>query len=220
MQPFLKLYLLLSSFLLLSGCSISKYNHLKCENATLAESSIIPVVKKAVVSKYNTSIDVLKNHLTGLLIIKQMDSVTTRLVFVTELGMKMFDFEAKNQEVNVVYVFEPLNKPQVVEALKRNFNNMLLLNFNNLSNTTICYNKQFPHIVFNKKTKEKWYYSGTKKVNTLIVSLQETFHNRKRTSKINYTYNEDSQTYSQIKCKQYGFIKFHFELNEIQKSND
>ncbi|MBC7694360.1 MAG: hypothetical protein H7141_02830 [Burkholderiales bacterium] len=221
MQRFPKLYLLLSSFLLLTGCSIAKYNHLKCESVGLYEKSILPVIKPTIVSKYNASIDVLKNHLTGLLIIKQMDSVTTRIVFVTELGMKMFDFEAKNRKMNVIYVFEPLNKPQLIEVLKRNFNNMLLLNLDNSTTTpNICNNNQFPKIVFNVKGKEKWYYSWTKKDNGLSLTLQETFHNRKRTSKINYTYNTVTQTYSQIKCRQYGFIKFYFELNEIQKSND
>lgn len=220
MQRFLKLYLLLSSFLLLTGCSISKYNHLKCESTDLQANPIIPVIKPTVVSKYKTSIDILKNHITGLLIIKQIDSVTTRLVFVTELGMKMFDFEAKNGVMNAIYVFEPLNKPRLIEALKRNFNNIFLLNLNNIYNATSCKNKNFSQLVFNKEAKEKWYYSGEKKDRQFILSLQETFHNRKRTSKINYTFNTNTQTYSLIKCKQCGLIKFYFELNEILKSHD
>ena len=128
MYQFLKLYLLLSSVLLFTGCSIFKYHHLNCEKVGLHDQKITSVIKPSIVSKYNTSIDILKNHLTGLLIIKQTDSVTTHIVFVTELGMKMFDFEAKNNEVNAIYVFEPLNKPQLINVLKRNFNNMLLLN--------------------------------------------------------------------------------------------
>ncbi len=220
MHQFLKLYLLLSSFLLLTSCSISKYNHLKCESAGSHENVITPVIKPTIVSKYKTSIDILKNHLTGILIIKQLDSITTRLVFVTELGMKMFDFEAKNGEMNAIYVFEPLNKSQLIEALKRNFNNILLLNFNNSTTPGLCNNKRISQVVFKKTRKEKWYYSGEKKENKLNVLLQETFHNRKQTSKINYTFSLDSQTYSQIKCKQYGLIKFYFELNEIQKTND
>lgn len=219
MQQFLKLYLLLSSLLILTGCSISKYNHLKCEEVAL-NVNISPVLKPFIVSKYSASIDVLKNHLTGLLVIKQVDSVSTRLVFVTELGMKMFDFEVKNNEVNAIYVFEPLNKPQLIQALKRNFNNMLLLNLDSFHSSEICTNNRFPKIIYHKKRKDKWYYTGSTNNGVLNLSLQETFHKHKQTSKISYSYNSASQNYSLIKCKQYGLIKFYIELNEIQKTND
>lgn len=221
MRQLLKLYLLLSSVLLLVGCSISKYNHLNCERVGLHDQKITSVIKPLIVSKYKTSIDILKNHLTGLLIIKQTDSVTTHIVFVTELGMKMFDFESKNGEVNAIYVFEPLNKPKLIDVLKRNFNNMLLLNIDDATSFYSCGNRHFPEIIYHKKEKDKWYYSGPNNGSTILnASLQETFHKRKRTSKIEYVYNVDTQTYSQIKCKQYGLIKFYFELNEIPKTND
>ncbi|MES2512669.1 MAG: hypothetical protein V4580_00940 [Bacteroidota bacterium] len=217
----LKLYLSLSSILLLTGCSISKYNHLTCEKVGIHVQAIKPVVSSTTVSKYNTSIDILKNHLTGILVVKQTDSITTRLVFVTELGMKMFDFEAKRGEMNAVYVFEPLNKPKLIEVLKRNFSNMFLLNRNYSTSLYSCSNKHFSKIMYDKRGKEKWYYSGMNTGSTVLnLSLQETFLKRKRASKIEYTYNSDTQSYSQIKCKQYGLIKFYFELTEIQKAND
>ena len=84
-----------------------------------------------------------------------------------------------------------------------------------------CGNSHFPKIIYHKKEKDKWYYSGlTNGSSVFNALLQETFHKCKRTSKIEYVYNDDTQTYSQIKCKQYGLIKFYFELNEIPKTND
>ena len=127
MHPLTKLYLLLSSVLVFSSCRISKYNHSNYDKVNLQQDALEPVLKPNTVLKYNTTIDILKNHLTGLLIVKQTDSITKHIIFVTELGMKMFDFEVKNNTINANYVFEPINKPQLIEAFKRNFSNMLLL---------------------------------------------------------------------------------------------
>lgn len=180
------------------------------------ENDLAPVIPSSGLVKYKTSIDVLKNHLTGLLIIKKTDSLTTRIVFVTELGMKLFDFEAKDNQIHAVYVFDPLNKPVLVDALKRNFNNLLLLNAYR-QETGKCHkgNRQVFEI---KDAKDKRYYTvenpGT------AVLLQETFHKHKRNSKTDYTYDKVTGLYSRINTKQYGLVKFYFELNAIPPSND
>ena len=211
MRRLLKIYLLLSSIFVFSGCSISKYNHHNCDKIVLNETFIEPVIKAGSVLKYNTSIDVLKNHLTGLLIVKQTDSITKHLVFVTELGMKMFDFEVKNNLINTAYIFEPLNKPKMVDALKRNFSYMFMLS--GFGNNDCKYQTTNEIIYTSKRGKSKHCFIVSK---TAGLTTQETFHKRKKTSKITYLYNSATQTYSQIKCKQYGLIKFYFELNEPQ----
>ncbi len=213
MRRLRKLYLLLSSVLLLAGCRISKYNHLTCDKVVTNEQDFVSIIKPGAALKYKASIDVLKNHLTGLLLVKQTDSLTKHIVFVTELGMKMFDFEAKTNEINAVYVFDPLNKPKLIESLKRNFNNMLLLNAYG-NNASKC-NKDIYAI---KTEKHKWFY--TVSVQNKEVVLQETFYKRKRESRIDYIYNAGTKTYTDIKCKQYGLIKFYFELNAITQTND
>jgi hypothetical protein len=179
------------------------------------QSNIVPVVKNKSAAKFQTTIDVLKNHLSGILVVKQTDSLTTRVVFITELGMKMFDLEMKSEEMSVVYVFEPLNKPQVISALKQNFKNMLLLDIYGKSGGLFL-NKNDRILRLTKEQEKRCFVvSDTNRLN-----LQETFCKRKRTSKISYTYNNEQKTYSQIKCKQYGLVKFYFELNAIPKTND
>lgn len=215
MHPLTKLYLLLSSVLVFSSCRISKYNHSNYDKVNLKQDAFIPVLKPNNVLKYNTTIDILKNHLTGLLIIKQTDSTTKHIIFVTELGMKMFDFEVKNNTINTNYVFEPINKPQLIEAFKTNFSNMLLLD--SYKDNDLKFELPNGVVFISKKGNDKKCYTVSK---TNGLTLQETFHNKKRTSKITYIYNKNTQSYSQIKCKQYGLIKFYFELNEIPKTND
>lgn len=209
--------LLLSSILLLSGCAISKYKRLSCDKIVMTEQNLAPVVPASGTVKYKASIDVLKNHLTGILIVKKTDSLSTRMVFVTELGMKMFDLEAKNNSVNAVYVFDPLNKPLFIDALKRNFNNLLLLNAYR-QETATC-SKGNRQIFCIKDMKNTRYYT-LEDGKTNAAMLQETFHKRKRDSKIEYTYDHATGRYSSIKAKQYGLVTFHFELNTIPSSND
>lgn len=180
------------------------------------EGDLAPVMPSSGLVKYKTSIDVLKNHLTGLLIVKKTDSLTTRIVFVTELGMKMFDFEAKDNHINAVYVFDPLNKPLLIEALKRNFNNLLLLNaYRQETGKCSKGNRQVFQI---KDAKDKCYY--TVDPGTHAVLLQETFHKRKRESRTEYAYDKVTGLYSRINTKQYGLVKFYFELNAIPTTND
>ena len=211
MRRLLKIYLLLSSIFVFSGCSISKYNHHNCDKIVLNETFIEPVINYSSVLKYNASVDVLKNHLTGLLIVKQTDSITKHLVFVTELGMKMFDFEVKNNQINTAYIFEPLNKPKMVDALKRNFSDIFMLS--GFGNNDCKYQTTNEIIYTSKRNKTKHCFIVSK---TAGLTTQETFHKQKKTTKINYSYNAITKTYSQIKCKQYGLIKFYFELNEPQ----
>lgn len=204
--------LLLSSILLLSGCAISGYKHLSCDKIIMNENDLAPVIPSSGLVKYKTSIDVLKNHLTGFLIVKKTDSLTTRIVFVTELGMKMFDFEASKNHIQAVYVFDPLNKPVMIEALKRNFNNLLLLNAYN-HETGKC-TKGSRQIFQIKDPKDKTYYT-VEDTTTHAAVLQETFHKRKRESRTEYIYDKVSGLYSRISTKQYGLVKFYFELNAI-----
>lgn len=204
---------------MLNSCAISKYKHLSCEkNPT---TSVAPVINPKTAEKYKASIDVLKNHLTGLLIVKQTDSITKHLVFVTELGMKMFDLEAKNKELKAVYVFEPLNKPLLIDALVRNFSNIFLLNIDGLM-VSECHNKKLPRVIKVKNGKETWYYSSPNEdSHNIYPRLQETFHKNKRNSKIEYLVEKSgSWHYSKITCKQYGLVKFYFELNAILPTND
>lgn len=213
-----KIILLLSSFFsfLFTSCQVSKYDKLNYDKIVFNEQYITPVVDKNNTLKYNTTIDVLTKHLSGILVIKQLDSITTRIVFVTELGMKMFDFEAKENKVRILYIFEPLNKPKIVESLKRNFGNMLLLDiYNTNGGVSSIKNKQTVYELFNKPHKRFFEIDNSKK-----LLIQKEFKNKKRISKINYLFDEESKQYTSIICKQYGLVKFKFELNLIKQSNE
>jgi len=190
----------------------------------LSEQIISPIINARHPLKYKTTIDVLKNHLTGLLIVKQTDSITTHFVFVTELGMKMFVFSYQNNQMETVFVFEPLNKPKLIQSLMRNFERIFLLN---AINRNVCMNKRCIQL---KEGKTNSFYLGyDTDSNDLKLKTQEVFYKKKRASKMDYVYspfvtdtlvtdkgtNSSYTNYSRISCTQYGLVKIYIDLIAI-----
>jgi hypothetical protein len=223
MRPLPKLYLLLSSllFLVFVSCRISKLNNNNGDRVFITKELITPVLSSSQPLKFKATIDVLKNHLTGILIVKQTDSVSTHFIFVTELGMKMFDFLYKDNRMEAVYVFEPLNKPKLIQSLMRNFEDMTLIDVFTRGVGSAYGNFKENYKLFSI---EKIYTHNLKKylITDSLTRLhrQEIFNHNRKSSLINYTYNTTTQSYSQITCIQYGLVKIHIELNEIPKTND
>ncbi len=218
-----KPYLLLSSILLviLVSCRISKFKHTSGDRVFITKELITPILSSSQPLKFKATIDVLKNHLTGILIVKQTDSISTHFIFVSELGMKMFDFLYRENRMEVAYVFEPLNKPKLINSLLRNLEDMTLIDVFTRGVGSGCG-------IFKENYKlysiEKIYTPNQKKylITDSLTHLcaQETFNHNRKSSLINYIYNPNTRSYSQIKCIQYGLVKIHIELNEILKTND
>lgn len=180
------------------------------ESVSINQGTIPPVIKDEKAVKFKASIDILKNHLSGLLIVKKTDTLHTHMVFVTELGMKMFDFELTADSLNTVYVFEPLNKPSLIQALKRNFRQMLLLDI--YGKSALVAKKTEAQILSLTNGKQSRYF--VTEAGKLIK--QQTYHKNKKESLIVYNYNSNLLAYDRITCRQFGLVKFDFELNAIQ----
>jgi hypothetical protein len=125
-MPLLQMrYLLLSSCLyFLLGCG-SVYN--KMEKTRADPTCLLkfrPVFTKAL---YNTKVDVMGNHLSGLLIIKVMPDSSTRLVFSHEMGFKYFDFEFSAAGIfKVYYILPQMDKKAVITTLRKDFELLLM----------------------------------------------------------------------------------------------
>ncbi len=117
--------LLLSSCLfLLAGCS----NVYRGFQKTEADASCIlkfkPVFTKAL---YNTTVDVVGKHLSGLLLVKAMPDSSTRLVFSNEMGFKYFDFEFSAAGIfKVYYILPQMDKKAVLTTLRKDFELLLM----------------------------------------------------------------------------------------------
>jgi hypothetical protein len=77
-------------------------------------------------SLYNTSVDVVGKHISGLLLIKEMNDGGRRIVFTNEAGVTFFDFEFTASGVfSVKHIVKQLNKKAVVKTLETDFKLLL-----------------------------------------------------------------------------------------------
>jgi hypothetical protein len=130
MLPLQMRYFLLSSciFILIS-CSPA---YTKMQAATGNAATLAKFKPNFAVTLYNTKVDVVGNHLSGLLIIKKMPDSSTRMVFSNEIGFKFFDFEfAPNGDFKVYSIIKQMNKKSVLKTLKKDFELILMENIEN-----------------------------------------------------------------------------------------
>ncbi len=125
-MPVLRIHCLLlsSGLLLLTACS-SVYRKMEKTSANPAcLQPFKPVFTKAL---YNTKIDVVGKHLSGLLLLKAMPDSSTRLVFSNEMGFKFFDFEFSAAGVfKVYYILPQMDKKAVLTTLRKDFELLLM----------------------------------------------------------------------------------------------
>jgi len=74
---------------------------------------------------YKSKIDIYGNYFGGILIIKKIGNFHHRVVFATEFGSKIFDFEFQNDTFKVNAILEELDRKIIVNTLKKDFQLLL-----------------------------------------------------------------------------------------------
>ena len=171
------------------------------------KATLMPIIPDTAAVKYKASIDFLNKHFTGIVVLKQTDRTTKHCVFVTELGMRMFDLEMRGDSIYPVFVFDPLNKPKLVEALARNFKSILLIEWFNNSAQIVVKSDKEALLLWQYRRRQYLFMDENKYAKELQV-----FKKRKIESKTNYTNN-----YNNVKLKQYGLVKLYIELEKIKE---
>ncbi len=169
MLPLRITYLILSSSLLpiaigMLGCSPV---HQQMQSAS-ADVNVLQKFKPAfTVALYNTTVDVMGNHLSGLLLIKKMPDSSTRMVFSNEMGLGFFDFEfAADGSFKVYSIMKKLNKKSVIKTLQHDFELVLMNNLDN-SKATVKTNEGLTYFIF-PQSKGFNYYITNQTGNELV----------------------------------------------------
>lgn len=116
--------LLISGLFFLLSCSAP---YKKMQKSTGSDNNCVFAFKPVFTTAlYNTQINVVGKHLSGLLIIKTMPDSSTRIVFSSEAGFKFFDFGFSGDEFNVYYIYKEMNKKPVIKTLRKDFQLVLM----------------------------------------------------------------------------------------------
>lgn len=130
MLPFMiRCSLLISLLAVLHGCSPV---HKQMQAVTADISSIQKFRPAFTVALYSATVDVVGNHLSGLLLIKKMPDSSTRIVFSNEMGLTFFDFEFKpGGDFKVYSIIKKMNKRSVIKTLQHDFELVLMNKMDN-----------------------------------------------------------------------------------------
>jgi hypothetical protein len=165
-----------SLFLLLfvmSGCSVSMFNGYHKQNEPAETLPEFWFHADSGYFLFSTGIDLMKNRFTGLMVVKPGGNNSYRVIFITEMGLKIFDMEFfPDRDTQVHYIMEAMNKKALVKTL---VNDMSLVLMNHLPGLQpILYShKNSPDNVFRYQTGcLKTYYHVTDSVGKPYMALQ------------------------------------------------
>lgn len=77
---------------------------------------------------YKAEVNVVGNEFSGLLVFKTMPDSSRRVVFTSETGPTLFDFEFKRDSFRVRYCLKKLNRKAVIRTLRKDFELLLMEN--------------------------------------------------------------------------------------------
>jgi len=165
--------------LLLSGCAISTVKGFP-ETETQITTFSNPYFSNPTTDYvYKAKINAFKNVFGGILIIKKIKKNNHRVVFTTNFGNTIFDFELDNNQIITHFVLKELDRKIIINTLQRDFKTLIqehhpvLKNYD--SGENFIYQskskKRFNHFEVSKKTKtlNKIIHSSRSKEKVIIT---------------------------------------------------
>ena len=172
--------LLLSSLLCLGilGCGkgISPYLNLQksVDNQTVCMAQLKPQFARVL---YDTKVDVIGKHLSGLLFFKQMPDSSIRVVFSSEMGLNFVDFEYAKSGFKVISIMKQLDRKIVIKQLKNDIGLLMMYGFD--PNKASLYKSDSSHYYKFKNGKEETFYIADEKC-TQLTRVENVFNHHKK----------------------------------------
>lgn len=106
---------------LLSSCNLETTKNLNDSSSSLSsfENTYFSNTEKDYL--YKAKIAAFGNDFGGILVIKKLQEAHHRIVFTTEFGAKIFDFELEATDFKVNYIIEALDRKLLIKTLKKDF---------------------------------------------------------------------------------------------------
>ena len=156
---------------------------------------------------YKTNITVYGNELTGIFIAKKINETTHRVVFTTEFGNKLFDFEISESDFKVNSIVDDLNRKIIVNTLKSDFRLLLRKQF--------YVNKQFENEtdrIFKAADGKRYNYLFTSKADDKLYKI---VHSSKRKQKLDISFESGNNVVASRIVIRHQNIKLRIELNYL-----
>ena len=122
--------LVLSSILvtLLAGCSYRQFNSFQpTSEAVISLNDVKPwFIEGPDHYLFGAEVDIYRNHFGGMMVIKYLSKESCRVVYITEVGIKVFDMEFfTNGDFKLHYCLDAINRKIIIKTLKNDIGLML-----------------------------------------------------------------------------------------------
>jgi hypothetical protein len=208
--------LLLSSslvLLLLYGCSFGHYSQLK-EIKTISTAYPKSIFGDNFNSfLFKTNITVFKKKFSGLLVTKQLSTKDYRVIFTTELGMKMFDFEFKDSAFTLHYCVPQFNNPKLLKVIQNDIETLLMSNLLN-KKVTNYEDKKGVYTIQKIKFQKSENYYFTEKATGQLTKIE---HAKKSIKKTTFTLSNYQNDFPGNILIKHHDINMKIELNLLKK---
>ena len=204
--PFLITSLIL--LVLLNSCAVKTVQDFE-KTAVSSKTFTAPYfLDKSIDYVYKSSISVFGRDFGGIFIAKKINDTTHRIVFTTEFGNKLFDFEISGNEFKVNFILEELDRKIILNMLKRDFMLLLKKEFvveeqfekGDITVFKSLENNRFNFLFVGKKT----------------LKLEKLVHSTKSKEKISIEYLSGNNTLADKITIDHKNIKLRVELNYLK----
>jgi len=156
---------------------------------------------------YKAHIEVYGNNLGGIFIAKRMNDSIHRVVFTTEFGNKLLDFELSENHFKINYILEELNRKIIINTLRDDFR--LLLKVNHPVEEVL--ESQDVLIYKTKDGKQFNYFFESRKDNKLLKLVNAS----KTKEKVIFEFESKNSSFADHIRISHKHIKLKIELNQI-----
>ena len=200
---------LISILFLVTSCAT---NHLEKELKLVAlETKVYNVpyfANPEIDYAYKANILVYGNSLSGIFIAKKINATTHRVVFTTEFGNKLLDFEISETDFKVNSIVDELNRKILINTLKNDFTLLLKNQFLIKGQLEDKENK-----VYKSEDRSKFNYLFISKIDAKLFKI---IHSTKRKEQINMSFTSENNTFAENIIIQHYNIRLRIELNYLK----
>lgn len=179
----------------------------------VTENELNPIIPKESALLFKTKFDLYTNHFSGLMLVKQTDSISQHLTFVNEIGMKIFDFEVQKNNMRLVYIFEAINQPKIIALLKNDLQLLFLLSL--FQTESSLYTKNTNTLYKTDHPAKTYYFCDSTK------TIQKTWVRGTLKTKIKTTYTYSSnQEVEEIYLRHTGLLPVKMRLTKLPANHN
>jgi len=154
--------ILFGFLLLLSSCSVSLFPGYKHAPNTHYIEPLSWFQSDSGHFLFNTRVDLIRNHLTGLMVAKETGRDTFRVVMITEVGLKLFDFEfTPDHTMKVHFIIDAMDRRILIKTLSEDIGMLLMHPASGTNDRAILQDKKGNIIYRYRDHCKKTYYFHT-----------------------------------------------------------